>query len=59
VPPNRRSAYEFLDSIAPAEADTKAVANKLGLPTNTARRSFAGTVGARRVRRSAALERHA
>jgi hypothetical protein len=38
VPPNRRAAYEFLDSIAPAEAATTAVANKLGLPTVTARR---------------------
>ena len=38
VPPNRRRAYEFLNSIAPAEADTTAIATKLGLPTNTARR---------------------
>jgi predicted ArsR family transcriptional regulator len=38
VPPNRRRAYEFLNSIAPAKGSTTAVANKLGLPTNTARR---------------------
>jgi hypothetical protein len=38
VPPNRRCAYEFLDSISPAEASTKAVAKELGLPTGTARR---------------------
>jgi hypothetical protein len=37
VPPNRRRAYEFLDAIG-SEASTTAVANKLGLPTNTARR---------------------
>jgi hypothetical protein len=38
VPPNRLKAYNFLDSIAPAEADTAAVAKKLDLPTNTTRR---------------------
>ena len=38
VPPNRRSAYEFLDSISLAEASTTAIATELGLPTNTARR---------------------
>jgi hypothetical protein len=38
VPPNRRRAYEFLDNIAPAKGSTTSVANKLGLPTNTARR---------------------
>jgi hypothetical protein len=38
VPPNRRCAYDFLASISPAEASTTAVADKLGLPTNTARR---------------------
>jgi hypothetical protein len=38
VPPNRRRAYEFLDSISLAEASTTAIAKELGLPTNTARR---------------------
>jgi hypothetical protein len=38
VPPNRRRAYDFLDSISPAQANTKAVAKELRLPTNTARR---------------------
>jgi hypothetical protein len=38
VPPNRRRAYEFLDSISLAEASTTAIATELGLPTTTARR---------------------
>jgi hypothetical protein len=38
VPPNRRRAYEVLDSVGSAGASTTAVATKLGLPTNTARR---------------------
>jgi hypothetical protein len=40
VPPNRRRAYEFLDAIGSAGASTIAVATKLGLPTNTARRTL-------------------
>jgi hypothetical protein len=38
VSPNRRRAYEFLDSVGSAGADTTTVATKLGLPTITARR---------------------
>jgi hypothetical protein len=40
VPPTRRRAYEFLQNIAPADAETAAVAKHMGLPTNTVRRAL-------------------
>jgi hypothetical protein len=40
VPPTRCGAYEFLQDIAPAEAETAAVAKHMGLPTTTARRAL-------------------
>jgi hypothetical protein len=40
VPPLRRRAYQHLFAIAPAAADTPAIANALGLPTVTVRRAL-------------------
>jgi hypothetical protein len=40
VPPTRRRAYEFLQDIAPAQAETAAVAKDMGLPTVTVRRAL-------------------
>jgi hypothetical protein len=38
VPPSRRRAYDFLHSLGYASAETKAVAEKMALPTVTVRR---------------------
>jgi hypothetical protein len=40
VPPIRRRAYDYLQSVSPTLAETKAVANALGLPSNTVRRAL-------------------
>ena len=40
VPPIRRRAYEILERISPAQITTTNVAEKLGLPSNTARRAL-------------------
>jgi hypothetical protein len=40
VPPTRRRAYEFLQEIAPADAETAAVAKHMDLPTITVRRAL-------------------
>jgi predicted ArsR family transcriptional regulator len=40
VPPIRRCAYEYLLSLDDAFAETSAVANAIGLPTNTVRRAL-------------------
>jgi len=40
VPPIRRRAFEYLEPLAPDVAETPAVAQALGLPTNTVRRTL-------------------
>jgi hypothetical protein len=40
VPPIRRQAYEYLQSIGDCFAETSAVAQAIGLPTNTVRRAL-------------------
>jgi hypothetical protein len=40
VPPLRRSAYEYLVRMKPAQVETKLIANVLGLPSNTVRRAL-------------------
>jgi Toprim domain len=53
VPPIRRRAYEYLRSLDGGFAETAAVANALGLPTNTVRRALEDLMAYQLVARTA------